>query len=153
MADSKIPSAGGYYPPLGFHFKVEFQGIGNDNDTRFQSVSGLNVEYDTESIKEGGQNHFEHKLPVRSKFSDLVLKRGMLTDSEVISWCKKALFDREITPVQVIVILLNPEHQPLRTWKVNNAWPRKWNVSDFNAGENSIVVETLELCYSYFTVE
>ncbi len=153
MADSKLPSAGGYYPPLGFHFKVEFQGIGNDNDTRFQSVSGLNVEYDTESIKEGGQNHFEHKLPVRSKFSDLVLKRGMLTDSEVIRWCKKALFDREITPVQVIVILLNPEHQPLRTWKVNNAWPRKWNVSDFNAGENSIVVETLELCYSYFTVE
>jgi phage tail-like protein len=153
MADSKLPSAGGYYPPPGFHFKVGFQGIGNDNDTRFQSVSGLNIEYDTESIKEGGQNHFEHKLPVRSKFSDLVLKRGMLTDSEVIGWCKKALFDREITPVQVIVILLNPEHQPLRTWKVNNAWPRKWNVSDFNAGENSIVVETLELCYSYFTVE
>jgi phage tail-like protein len=153
MADSKLPSAGGYYPPLGFHFKVEFQGIGNDNDTRFQSVSGLNVEYETESIKEGGQNHFEHKLPVRSKFSDLVLKRGMLTDSEVIRWCRKALFHREITPVQVIVILLNPEHQPLRTWKVNNAWPRKWNVSDFNAGENSIVVETLELCYSYFTVE
>ncbi len=29
----------------------------------------------------------------------------------------------------------------------------QWNVSDFNAGENSIVVETLELCYSYFTVE
>ena len=53
-------SAGGYYPPVGFHFKVEFIGIGNDNDTRFQSVSGLNVEYDTESFKEGGENRFEH---------------------------------------------------------------------------------------------
>ena len=153
MADSKTPSAGGYYPPLGFHFKVEFQGIGNDNDIRFQSVSGLNVEYDTESFKEGGQNHFEHKLPVRSKFSDLVLKRGMLTDSEVISWCRKALFDREFTPALVIVTLLNPDHEPLKTWKVNNAWPRKWTVSDLNAGENAIVVETLELCYSYFTVD
>jgi len=23
-------SPGGYYPPVGFHFKVEFVGIGND---------------------------------------------------------------------------------------------------------------------------
>jgi phage tail-like protein len=153
MAEQQSPSAGGYYPPVGFHFKVEFQNIGNDNDVRFQSVSGLNVEFDTESIKEGGQNHFEHKLPTRSKFSDLVLKRGMLTDSEVIKWCKKALFDREFKPAQIIVSLLNENHEPIKTWKVNNAWPRKWSVSDFNAGENSIVVETLELCYSYFTIE
>ena len=50
---AKTPVAGGYYPPVGFHFKVEFPGIGNDNDCRFQSVSGLTVEYDTESFKEG----------------------------------------------------------------------------------------------------
>jgi len=153
MADSMVPSAGGYYPPVGFHFKVEFQGIGNDNDVRFQTVSGLNVEYDTESIKEGGENRFEHKLPTRTKFSDLSLKRGMLTDSEVIKWVKKALFDREFKPAQIIITLLNPEHQPLKVWKVNNAWPRKWSVSDLNANENSIVVETLELCYSFFTIE
>ncbi len=153
MADKNTPSAGGYYPPAGFHFSVEFQGIGNDNDVRFQSVGGLNVEYDTESIKEGGENRYEHKLPTRSKFSDLTLKRGMLTDSSVINWCKKALFGREFEPVQIIITLLNPEHQPLKTWKVNNAWPRKWSVSDFNATENSIVVETLELSYSFFTIE
>jgi phage tail-like protein len=153
MADSNTPSAGGYYPPVGFHFKVEFQGIGNDNDTRFQSVGGLSVEYDTESIKEGGENRHEHKLPTRSKFPDLSLKRGMLTDSTVIAWCKKALFDREFQPAQVIITLLNPSHEPLKTWKVNNAWPRKWAVSDLNANENSIVVETLELSYSFFTIE
>ena len=38
------PAAGGYYPPVGFHFKVEFVSLGNDNDQRFQSVTGLNVE-------------------------------------------------------------------------------------------------------------
>jgi len=153
MADNTAPSAGGYYPPVGFHFKVEFQGIGNDNDMRFQSVGGLNVEYDTESIKEGGENRFEHKLPTRTKFSDLSLKRGMLTNSEVINWVKKALFNREFKPALIIITLLNPEHQPLKVWKVNNAWPRKWSVSDLNANENSVVVETLELCYSFFTIE
>lgn len=146
------PNAGGYYPPVGFHFKVEFSGIGNDNDCRFQSVSGLNVEYDTESFKEGGENRFEHKLPGRTKYPDLTLKRGMLTDSEVIKWCLKAFQQREFKPADVYVTLLNEKHNGIKTWHFRKAWPRKWSVSDFNAQENSVVVETLDLSYTYFTV-
>lgn len=145
--------AGGYYPPVGFHFRVEFVGIGNDNDVRFQSVGGLSVEYDTESFKEGGENRFEHKLPVRSKFPDLSLKRGMLLDSKVIDWLKDALFNRVFKPAQINVSLLNEQHQPLRTWQVFNAWPKKWSVSDLNATDNSVVIESLDLCYDYFTTE
>lgn len=150
---ANAPSAGGYYPPVGFHFRVEFLQLGNDNDTRFQSVSGLTVEYDTESFKEGGENRFEHKLPVRTKYADLSLKRGMLTDSAVIRWCRDALENRRIDPVQVQVTLLNENHEPLRTWSVFKAWPRKWQVADLNAQENAVVIETLELSYSHFTVQ
>ncbi len=151
------PSAGGYYPPVGFHFRVEFrtmQGdlIGNDNDIRFQSVTGLNVEYDTETYKEGGENRFEHKLPVRTKYPDLSLKRGMLTDSRVIQWCLEAFQNRSFTTAHIIVTLLNEKHEPLKTWNVYNAWPKKWNVSDFNAQENALVVETLDFSYSYFAI-
>ncbi len=103
-------SPGGYYPPVGFHFKVEFVGIGNDNDIRFQSVSGLTIEYDTESFKEGGENRFEHKLPVRTKYADLSLKRGMLTDSKVIEWCLKAFEAREFKPVTSVKPILTPPH-------------------------------------------
>jgi phage tail-like protein len=152
MAETATPSAGGYYPPVGFHFKVEFVDLGNDNDTRFQTVAGLNVEYDTESFKEGGENRFEHKLPVRTKYPDLSLKRGLLTDSKVIEWVLDALQNREFDPVQIQITLLNEEHEPLRTWSVFKAWPRKWQVSDFNAQENSVVIETLELSYTHFTV-
>jgi len=142
-----------YYPPVGFHFRVRFAGLGGgDNDQRFQSVGGLSVEYDTESFKEGGENRFEHKLPVRAKYPDLVLKRGMLVDSAVAKWCLDALKDRIIRPVQVDVTLLNESHQPLKNWSVFGAWPRKWSVSDFNASENAIVVESLELVYQHFTV-
>ncbi|MFT3843831.1 MAG: phage tail protein [Lacibacter sp.] len=146
-------SPGGYYPPVGFHFKVEFVGIGNDNDIRFQSVSGLAIEYDTESFKEGGENRFEHKLPLRTKYADLSLKRGMLTDSKVIEWCMKAFINREFKPVQVNVILLNEKHEPLKRWEVIDAWPKKWSVSDLNAQENSVVIETLDLAYKYFNVK
>jgi len=148
---ASTPSAGGYYPPVGFHFRVEVLGVGNNNDVRFQSVSGLTVEYDVETFKEGGENRFEHKLPARSKYPDLSLKRGLLTDSRVIAWCLDALEHRIVVPKQVDVSLLNEKHEPLKTWHINRAWPRKWSVSDFNAQESSIVVETLELSYAYFT--
>ena len=146
-------SPGGYYPPVGFHFKVEFVGIGNDNDIRFQSVSGLSIEYDTESFKEGGENRFEHKLPVRTKYADLSLKRGMLTDSKVIEWCLKAFENREFQPAQINVLLLNENHQPIKRWEVIDAWPKKWSVSDLNALENGVVIETLDLAYKYFNVK
>lgn len=137
---------------MGFHFRVEFVNIGNDNDLRFQSVSGLNVEYDTETFKEGGENRFEHKLPVRSKYPDLALKRGLLTDSEVIKWCEDALQHRVFKPAQINVSLLNENHESLLTWHVMRAWPRKWAVSDLSATDNSVVIETLEMSYSHFTL-
>jgi phage tail-like protein len=148
-----VPLPGGYYPPVGFHFKVSFPAFGNNNDSRFQSVGGLSLEYDVENVKEGGENRFEHKLPGRAKFPDLSLKRGMLTDSAVIRWMLDALRNRDIKPTDVVVSLLNEFHQPLITWKIHNAWPRKWSVSDLNATENNVVIETLDLCYSYFDIE
>ncbi|MDO8844138.1 phage tail protein [Methylicorpusculum sp.] len=142
-----------YYPPLGFYYKVEFGISQMSNDVRFQTVSGLAVEYDYESFKEGGENRFEHKLPVRTKYADLVLKRGMLTDSSVIKWFLDAFRDRIFEPASVNVILMNEKGEPLRTWKVAHAIPKKWQVSDFNANESAVVIETMELTYRYFTVQ
>ena len=143
----------GYYPPWGFYYKVEFSISKNTDDARFQTVSGLSVEYDYESFKEGGENRFEHKLPVRTKYADMVLKRGMLTDSTVINWFLAAFRDREFSPSDVNVILMSEKGDPLRTWNVVHAIPKKWLVSDFNANENSVVIETMELTYRYFTIQ
>ncbi len=142
-----------YYPPWGFYYKVEFGISAGKNDVRFQSVSGLSVEYDYESFKEGGENRFEHKLPVRTKYADMVLKRGMLTDSKVLTWFLDAFRDRKFTPADINVILMNEKGEPLRTWKVAHAIPKKWLVSDLNANESSVVIETLELTYRYFTIQ
>ncbi|MEB4593412.1 phage tail protein [Candidatus Thiothrix sp. Deng01] len=149
MADA----ATDYYPPWGFYYKVEFSISKDRNDVRFQSVSGLSVEYDYDSFKEGGENRFEHKLPVRTKYADLVLKRGMLAESSVINWFLDAFRDRRFTPADLNVILMNEQGEPLRVWKVAHAIPKKWQVSDLNANDNAIVVETLELSYRYFTLQ
>lgn len=45
-----------YYPPVGFHFRVEVLGLtANANDVRFTEVSGLSVEMGTEEIAEGAK--------------------------------------------------------------------------------------------------
>lgn len=150
----------GYYPPVGFHFRVEFGFLSSDtNDVRFQEVSGLGAEVSTEDLAEGGENRFTHRLPTRAKYANLVLKRGLLTDSKLVNWITNAVENIEANPdaddekpTTVNVTLLNEEHQPLAdTYSFINAWPVKWSVSDFKAMDNSLVIETLELSYQYFT--
>ncbi len=141
------------YPPVGFHFKVEFNGISTkDSDIQFQSVSGLSVDIETEEFSEGGENRFKHKFPVRTKFPNLVLKRGMVTDSKLIEWCRDAIESFQFEPLDLTVKLLNEAHDPLVTWNVVHAYPVKWSVADLNAEENSVLIETVELSYNYFTI-
>lgn len=136
------------YPPLGFHFKVEFNHI--KGEFQFQSVSGLSMELETEKAAEGGENRFKHTLPVRAKYPNLVLKRGLLVNSELANWCRNAVEGFDITPSELTITLLNEEHEPLVTWNVVHAWPVKWSAGDLNAEESKIVIETIELAYNYF---
>lgn len=142
-----------YYPPWGFYYKVEFSISKEKDDVRFQAVSGLSVEYDMEEYKEGGENRFTHHLPAHTKYADMILKRGMVTGSEVIDWFLSAFRERNFVPADVNVILMNEKGEPLRTWKVVHAIPKKWLVSDFNSNDNAIVIETMELSYRYFTIQ
>lgn len=140
-----------YYPPVGFHFKVEFPGITQkDADTRFQEVAGLSAELTTEELMVGGENRFAYKLPARSKYGNLVLKRGMLADSGLISWFTRAFEDFEFKPVDVEVHLLNENHDVNCSWTFLRSYPVKWMVSDLKAQDSAIVVETIELAYQYF---
>lgn len=144
-----------YYPPVGFHFRVEVLGLpaANDNDVRFTEVSGLSVEMGTEEIAEGGENRFIQKYPLRAKYPELVLKRGWLLNSEVVNWVRQCIEDFHIQPKNIDIMLLNDEHQPLLTWHVINAYPTKWAVSDLNATSNAVLIETMQLYYQYFTVD
>lgn len=148
-----------YYPPAAFHFKVEFigvDGMGSDTEQRFQEVSGLSFEVETEELKEGGENRFTYKLPKRAKYPNLVLKRGMLKDTALIKWFKSAMNTYftvvvyDFKPADLHITLLDEAGQPVAAWNVVQAYPLKFSTSDFKANENSIVVETIELAYQYF---
>lgn len=139
---------GAYYPPLGFHFLVAFANL--KDEFQFQSVSGLSVDLETEEIAEGGENRFKHRLPIRTQYPNLVLKRGLSVNSGLIDWCKAAVEGFDFAPTDILIVLLNEKNQPLMTWNVAHAYPVKWSVSDFDAEESKILIETIELSYSYF---
>ena len=143
-----------YYPYVGFHFRVHFEGITSD-DTSFQSVKGLEVQIETETIKEGGFLEAEHTVPVRSKFSTLTLERGMFKphQSALLKWCQDAFYNFEFIPINLQVTLMNDEHMPLVTWKIRHVLPKSWKVKDLNSTQNEVLIETLELTYNAFRVD
>ena len=145
---------GTWVPPVAFHFTARFDVDGaTDRDVRFRDISGLTMELEEESFNEGGENRFAHKLPTRARYPDLVLRRGLLKDSGLRQWILDAVHHLIIRPTTVWVTLLDEKHEPVQTYTVLGAWPKKWVISDFNAESSELVIETLELAYQYFRVD
>lgn len=157
-----------WYPPVSFHFAVYLvDGVMPTTalglakaalkaaiDSSFTDVSGINVEFDTESVTEGGENRFVHKLPVRTKYPNLVLKRGLVTTVSPLSqWCASTFegnLDEPVEPKNVVVVLMNEYRLPSIAWAFYNAWPVKVQIADLQSMENKYAVETMELSYQYY---
>lgn len=150
-----------FYQTVGFHFAVHFSaGDRGSVDIKFQSVTGLDSTLDIETIKEGGENRFEHVIPTRRKFGPLVLKRGLVgpLTSPVADWLKKTFEGEPSEPSTsgedfkvidtLIIDLLGEDHQPLMQWTVTNVWPRSWKIAELNAERSEVLIETLELNYN-----
>lgn len=156
-----------FYPPVGFHFDVRVMdayeaagaiagalGVGANVDGSFQEVSGISVEIPTEDFNEGGENRYTYKLPKPIKYSPLVLKRGLVPSTSALGeWVKETFelgLDQPIMTKNLMVSLLSEDKMPLISWGFIGAFPIKWNVSNFNAQNNEIVVESLEFAYRRF---
>ncbi len=143
-------------PPVGFHFEV-FVGFFM-TDMCFSEVSGLEMELEIAmEVKEGGNNNYSYSLPGRTKYGDLVLKRGVITSvSPLYQWFESTislLNSETIQPLPIVINLLDENGSPVVSWYVSNAYPKKMTVSSMNAkasGESAIMIETLTLSYSEF---
>jgi len=139
-----------YNIPVSFHFTIRIPGKGSGEDIKFQEIGGLTAEMGVEELVAGGENMFTYRLPTRAKYNNLVLKRGMISNSTLIEWFRKSIEDFEFEPVDVSVYLLNENHESITSWEVIQAYPVKWVIADFNANGNTLVIETIELAYQYF---
>lgn len=138
--------------PVGFYFSLSFEG----EDAAFQEVSGISKELAFEDIVCGGENRFKYRLPTIATGSNLVLKRAIVpSGSQLMDWVAGAVDGGLTTNVvtnDVSVSLLDADGSQLMMWTFRNAYPLKYSVSDLRSQENALVIESIELAYTYFEV-
>src|SRR6187200_3293013 len=128
------------YPLPVFSFTVTWGGtrIG------FSEVSGLTQENQAIEYRDG--SFFEYssiKMPGLRKFSNVTLKRGIVkADNELFIW----LSTTKLITVErrnLIISLLDQEHNPVMTWKIANAWPVKLEGPALKASANEVAIESV----------
>jgi len=136
---------------LGFRFGVFFFVAGvvpNPIDTRFKKVSGIGATVRTSSQAEGGQNLYTQKLPDGIEYSNLVLERGMVVGSPLNIELNVAMSLFKFLPSNVLVVLFDESEVPVTAWLFIKAYPVKWSTTDLDAGQKSLVIDTMELAYA-----
>lgn len=129
-------------PYSSFRFQIEIEGIIAGG---FTDVSGLSIQTEVDSIREGGVNDFEYKLPRGTKYTDITLKRGLI-DWELYNWYKDVI-NGIINRKSGAIYLLDHEGNQVMDWYFFEAYPVKWDVSSFNATSNTVASETVVLTH------
>ncbi len=140
-----------FYPPVAFSFKLNVEGMTEGDEGNFQEVSGLNVKIAPKNVEEGGENRFAKRFTTLPKHGNLILKRGMLIGSPLINWVRDSIESFNLSPKIVNLYLLDQTGTPISTWKFINAYPIAMIISDFNAQEDTLIIETMELSFDSFT--
>ncbi len=144
-----MPLASRTDPYLGAHFFVEIEGVDQGG---FTECTGLQAEVEVTDYQEGGNNGFVHKLPGRTKFTNVVLKHGMIESTDLWDWFQdvsRGDFERK----DVSVVLYNSEQEEVRRWNLRQAFPSKWVGPAFNTTNAAVAIESLELAHHGFEVE
>lgn len=135
-------------PYCAYNFLVEIDGDGFIVGG-FSEVSGIKVETEIETIREGGANNIEYKFPKGTKYSDLTLKHG-ITDSDTLWNWYRDVTNGIVRRRSITIFLLDQFDNANLQWGFSDAYPIKWEGPAFNASSNTIAIETLVLVYHGF---
>jgi phage tail-like protein len=112
----------------------------------FSEVTGLQIETVVQEYEEGGNNGFVHRLPGRTKVSNLTLKRGITKSNEFFKWYA-SIATGKIERKNISVIMHDAEGAVLMRWEFLRAYPVKWIGPQFSADGKAMAIESLELAH------
>lgn len=127
-----------------FRFVVEIDGLLVGG---FTHVSGLEVETEEEEYNEGGLNEYSHHLPVRTKYSRLILRRGFASSKELWDWHAQVA-SGTIKRKNGSIILLDGRGHEICRWNFFDAYPVKWTGPELDSESSRIAIETLEIVHN-----
>ena len=129
-----------------YNFLLEIDGVAKAG---FSEVSGLSTETAVIEYREGGDRTPSRKIPGLTKYSNLVLKRGLTQDRALWDW-RKTVIDGVVRRANMSLVLLDDARQPVARWNFRDAWPCKWEGPALNAKSSEVAIETLELAHEGF---
>jgi|SRR5215207_2187299 len=138
---------------VGHSFGLEFDGI---TIKSINEVTGLKIEQDVVELKENGPDgkYQIRKLPGRPKVADITLTRGLSEDQSFEKWVKDSHFGK-MADVRKggAIIVFDYEGQPVKRYKLTNAWPKSLEIGSLKAGDTSVLTEKLILTCEMIEVE
>ena len=150
--DSDIGFKGEIPSASSFLFEVDGVQIG-----MFAEVSGLEVRIDVTTYREGGENGFEHRLPGRMSWPNILLRRGVCQSDALFSWVNKtagpgfASAGNKLERSTGAITVIGSDGSRLRSWEPHDVFAVRWSGPRFAAGENSELDEELELAHHGIT--
>ena len=139
------------WPLPSFYFKVSVTDVG---DISCSEVSGLETEYDMIEYRAGDSPIFtKQKMPGMRKTSDVTLKKGVFKDDKAMWDWINGIKLNTIKRATVTISLLDESGNPVKTWELINAWPKKITVEGFKADGNTAAIETLILAHEGVNVK
>ena len=131
--------------PVGnFRFLVEIEGL---DVAGFREVLFPESRVEVIEYREGGDRSSQSRLlPGRAQLGRVVLKRGVQTSNELWEWWKQTL-DGVVERRTGSIIVLNENREEIKRWNFFEGWPVAYDISDFDAQGNEVLIETLEIAH------
>ena len=135
-------------PYSAFNFILEIDGV---DAAGFSECSGLTTETDIIEYRNGDEDITVRKLPGLKKFTNIALKRGYTQNKALWEWRKTVLEGKTERKSGAIVLLDEAREVALR-WTFREGWLNKWEGPSFNAKNNEVAVESLEIAVEGLTL-
>jgi len=121
----------------------------------FQECTGLDIEMDVQELQEGGRNDGTVRRVGRGKFSNIVLKRGMLfptdgkVDNQFWRWIQDVLSGvRPVARYNGVIDVLSADFKStVATWTFDRGLPQKVAGPQLNAKTGEVAVEELTIAH------
>ena len=120
----------------------------------FSDVSGLGSEISYSEYRNGNEKpNTVRKIAKTFKNDDITLKRGLIGSKDLFDWVK-AVREGDHDPRTVVITLLDEARQPVVTFKLLKAQPKKWVGPTLAAkGGGEVAMEELHLVHEGITYE
>jgi phage tail-like protein len=142
-------------PYAGHQFEIVINGISDDGTAvkgSFAECSGLEASMDPIEYRNGSEDFTVRKIPGLKKFTNIVLKRGIIGDLTLWNWILEGL-NGTVHRTEGAVILLDEAKNEVMRWQFKRAWPSKYTIAGFNAKNNEIAMETLEIAHEGLSID